>query len=332
MATLDDLTPLQLDRVACTVLGQACGDALGAGYEFGPPLPDTTPVLMNGGGTFDWAPGEWTDDTSMVVPLLRALADDRDLRDDGVLDGVVAEWVGWAETAPDVGIQLRKILRDERLSSARPTASVIRLVARELHDRTGRSGGNGSLMRTSPVALGYLADEAALAEAARAQSDLTHFDVDTGDACVLWSGAIRLAILDGVLDVRRGIELLPAARRARWLALVDEAERMRPADFENNGWVVEAVQGAWSAISQARRDVANADGADAADGPAVLQRALEAAVRGGRDTDTVAAIAGGLLGARFGATAVPPEWRAKVHGWPGLTADDLVELALRAAR
>ena len=36
-----------------------------------------------------------------------------------------------------------------------------------------------------------------------------------------------------------------------------------------------------------------------------LRLALEEAVRGGRDTDTVAAIAGGLLGAAYGSTAVP---------------------------
>ena len=40
-----------------------------------------------------------------------------------------------------------------------------------------------------------------------------------------------------------------------------------------------------------------------------LRLALDAAVRGGDDTDTVAAIAGGLLGAVYGASAVPAEWR-----------------------
>jgi ADP-ribosyl-[dinitrogen reductase] hydrolase len=37
-----------------------------------------------------------------------------------------------------------------------------------LHERTGRTAGNGSLMRTARVALTYLDDEAALVEAARA--------------------------------------------------------------------------------------------------------------------------------------------------------------------
>src|SRR4051812_25933308 len=58
-----------------------------------------------------------------------------------------------------------------------------------------------------------------------------------------------------------------------------------------------------------------------------LRLALDAAVRAGDDTDTVAAIAGGLLGATYGASAVPAEWRRKLHGWPDLRARGLVNLA-----
>jgi ADP-ribosyl-[dinitrogen reductase] hydrolase len=54
------------DRAAGTLLGLAAGDALGAGYEF--TYPDRgTEVGMIGGGVFDWAPGEWTDDTQMAL-------------------------------------------------------------------------------------------------------------------------------------------------------------------------------------------------------------------------------------------------------------------------
>lgn len=59
---------------------------------------------------------------------------------------------------------------------------------------------------------------------------------------------------------------------------------------------------------------------------------IEAAVRGGGDADTVAAIAGSLLGARWGVSAVPARWRRVVHGWPGLTVSDLVSGAALAAR
>ena len=93
----------------------------------------------------------------------------------------------------------------------------------------------------------------------------------------------------------------------------------RPAEFTRNGWVVEALQGAWSAI-------VTAPGAGTADH---LRLSLEAAVRGGNAADTVAAIAGGLVGAAYGASAVPAEWRQIVHGWPGLRGDDLIALASR---
>lgn len=63
-----------------------------------------------------------------------------------------------------------------------------------------------------------------------------------------------------------------------------------------------------------------------------LRLALDAAVRAGNDTDTVGAIAGGLLGAVHGASAVPLRWRALLHGWPGLTARGIVSLASVVAR
>jgi hypothetical protein len=48
----------------------------------------------------------------------------------------------------------------------------------------------------------------------------------------------------------------------------------------------------------------------------------------GGDTDTVAAIAGALLGARYGASAVPFDWRRRLCGWPpDVTHADLVPLA-----
>ena len=64
------LTPAQQDRAIGAVVGTAAGDAVGAGYEFGPPLDDGVTVGMTGGGSFGWEPGEWTDDTSMSIPLL----------------------------------------------------------------------------------------------------------------------------------------------------------------------------------------------------------------------------------------------------------------------
>ncbi|WP_139416163.1 ADP-ribosylglycohydrolase family protein [Agromyces laixinhei] len=312
------LTPVQLDRAAGAVLGSAAGDALGAPYEFRPSVPDDVAIVMKAGGP--WQLGEWTDDTSMAIPVLRALARGASLDDEAVQGGIVAEWCDWARTAKDVGIQTRQVLG--RATDA--SAAAARDAARAVHDATGRSAGNGSLMRTGPLALGYLADgrEAALAASARSLSGLTHFETDAGDACAIWSLAIRHAIRTGELDLRGPIDVLPAGRRARWHELIDTAERLHPRDIPgSNGWVVAALQAAWAAIV----------GAD------TLAGVLERAVRCGNDTDTVAAIAGSLAGARYGASAVPFAWRRHLHGWSGadaaaLDADGLVKLAVLAAR
>ena len=180
------------------------------------------------------------------------------------------------------------------------------------------------------MALVYLDDEAALVEAARAVSELTHYDPEAGDACVLWCLAIRHAVLTGALDARIGLQHIPSERRDLWAARLDAAEKSDPADFTSDGWVVEALQGAWSAISTTpvpRHDPAK--GVFRADH---LRLALDAAVRGGGDTDTVAAIAGGLLGAAYGASAVPAKWRRVLHGWPGMRTRDLVALVTKIVK
>lgn len=54
---MSTLTGEQIHRAAGVLLAMACGDALGAGYEFGPPLSADTEVAMVGGGSFGWEPG-----------------------------------------------------------------------------------------------------------------------------------------------------------------------------------------------------------------------------------------------------------------------------------
>ena len=281
--------------------GTAAGD-LGAGYEFGPSLAPDVPVDMIGGGLGPFKPGEWTDDTSMAIAIAEIAATGADLRDEQALDYVVERWHWWAKTAKDVGGQTRSVL------SAAARRGISAQTAREesaaLHKRTGRTAGNGSLMRTAPVALAYLDDEAALVQAARAVSELTHHDPDAGDACVLWCTAIRHAILTGELDARIGLGHIAIERRDLWASRLDEAETSQPSAFAaKNGWVVAALQGAWSSI--VKTPVPPEDPASEVFRADRLRLALESAVRGGHDTDTVAAIAGGLLGATYGARRCP---------------------------
>ncbi|MEV5751126.1 ADP-ribosylglycohydrolase family protein [Actinoallomurus sp. NPDC052308] len=305
----------QRDRAAGVLLGAACGDALGVPYEFAEPLPETAVPEMVGGGLGPYAPGEYSDDTQMQVCVAEVAATAGDLRSEEALDGIAERFLRWShEGASDVGLQTSGVLA--ATARAGGLARSMREASADLHRKTGRTAGNGSLMRTGIVALPYLADPAGMAEAARLVSSLTHFDDLAGDACVLWCSGVRRAVLDATFDgVREGLDLLPAERRHHWAAWLRDAETGPPGRFSPNGFVVPALQAAWSAITHT----------------ANLTGGLVAAVRVGNDTDTVAAIAGALLGARYGLSAVPDEWRARVHGWPGLRADDLVSLARRAA-
>lgn len=80
---LADVSPGGLrDRAIGSVVAAAVGDALGAPFEFAPAgtfsarLPHRRPDGegdMIGGGAFDWAPGEFTDDTQMGLALAVSL-------------------------------------------------------------------------------------------------------------------------------------------------------------------------------------------------------------------------------------------------------------------
>jgi ADP-ribosyl-[dinitrogen reductase] hydrolase len=319
------LTAAQLDRACGVLLGTAAGDALGAPYEFGPPRGPKLEVAMVGGGSFGWEPGEWTDDTSMAIAIAEVAATGVDLREEQAVDAVVKRWHKWSQHAKDVGVQTRSVLSQAGRHGI--SAQKARAESAGLHKLTGRTAGNGSLMRTAPVALAYLDDEAALVEAARAVSELTHYDPEAGDACVLWCLAIRHAILTGLLDARIGLQYIDIDRRDLWASRLEVAEASQPSDFTNNGWVVEALQAAWCAI--ATTPIPQDDPAQGVFRVDHLRLTLDAAVRGGNDTDTVAAIAGGLLGAAYGASAVPADWRRVLHGWPGMRTRDLIALVTR---
>lgn len=57
------------DRRRGALIGLAVGDALGAAVEFKPPGSFAPMTGYRSGGPHDLKPGEWTDDTSMVLAL-----------------------------------------------------------------------------------------------------------------------------------------------------------------------------------------------------------------------------------------------------------------------
>jgi hypothetical protein len=193
-----------------------------------------------------------------------------------------------------------------------------------VHERSGRSAGNGSLMRTGPVALAYLDDPAGLVEAAMAISALTHYQDHAQEACAVWCLMIRHTVLHGEFPTFADIEVW-VPNPEKWRAVLAEAQTKEPGAFAQNAWSVGALQAAWSAITHT--PVPDDDFACRH-----LADSLTTAIRIGHDTDTVAAIAGALLGARWGMSAIPAEWRRILHGWPGISGLRLEQLAFLAAR
>lgn len=270
------LTAAQTDRACGVLLSSAAGDALGAGYEFAPVTPDLVPTMI-GGGLGNFAPGEWTDDTAQALAIAEVAATGIDLRSPDALTAIAQRFADWYAGGPaDVGIQTANVLQ---LAGRTPTGAGMAAAARQAHDRTGRSAGNGSLMRTGPVALAYLGDPEGLVQAATVVSALTHFQDYAQEACAIWCLMIRHAILHGAFPTFAAIERW-APNPDRWRDLFTAAETQPPSSFKQNAWSVGALQAAWAAITHTPVPE---------EGPACvhLVDTLTTAIRIGHDTDTV---------------------------------------------
>ncbi len=316
------------------LLGLAVGDALGTTYEFesipqpGYPTLATGPATdVVGGGPFGLIAGQVTDDTQLAVCLARSLAER------GGFDpaDLAARFVAWRAHAFDVGNQTGRAI-DELQDGAAPTSAGLTV----WRDGNRQPAGNGSLMRTVPLAVAF-ADAArattvvpvALVDAAITESMITHADPRCALACAAFDCAIAAAIvtpLDGaaMVAVARAALAVGAQRLATLWAGEGEAAADRACVA--------------TALADLERDLAAALAADpevygrelhidrtagfvrlafrlafwhAVHTPSWQAAVIDVASRGG-DADTNTAIVGALLGARDGAGAIPAAWSERV--------------------
>ena len=289
-------------RAAGAMVGSAVADAVGAPFEFNQPdlYAETFagPVVggigeMIGGGGFNWAPGEFTDDTQMALALANALEE---------ADGFSAEVVwkhfrAWAKSARDIGITIRHSLAHESHEGA----------AEKAHETLGgRTASNGSVMRIAPVGVfGVRLTRARAAELAMAQAALTHHDESASVGAALVADLIRECILSG--DFASSLQsTIGFFAESPWSSVVDDHFARffddefdpRHPDLLPNGTV-------WTAVGQAVWAVRATSS---------FHDAIVAAINLGGDTDTVAAIAGAIAGAVYGLQGIPVRWVTYVHG------------------
>lgn len=267
----------------------ALGDALGVPYEFsrsGLPMGEE-PSFANsfsGGAPL----GAWSDDTSMALCIAIA-ASRHDLRTQEGLDAVTTLYKKWAdEDGFGIGGQTRTVL--ERLpKKAHQSAFEAIGIARRLSAAApDNSAGNGSLMRIHPVALLPYSDEEVV-KVARRVTEMTHPDERCVDSSVLWVMMLRHALSTGG-DFRPnvGIDFISSDHRDLWNNYILEALASPSHEFGTRGWwVVPSFQQALSAV---HKNLALLD-----KNPLYIFREILAC--GPCDSDTICAIAGGLMGA-----------------------------------
>lgn len=291
---------IRRDRLAGGLYGLLIGDALGVPYEFHPPqaIPAPHEIEFMPPPDFHRAhigtpPGTWSDDGAQALVLLHSLLERDGLDLDHFAQGLL-RWADEGYCAVDARVFDIGIQTSNALSALRRGAP-----AERAGPRGERENGNGALMRVLPLALWHRDSDEELVALAMRQSLPTHGHLRSQLCCALlclWGRAE----LEGHRDAWGwAVERLRALASADW---GDELARIldpaNAAAARGTGYVLDTL---WSA----RRCL------DAAED---FEAAVRAAIRLGNDTDTTAAVVGGLAGLRFGRFGLPQRWVQGLRG------------------
>jgi len=296
------------DRVAGALLGVHTGDALGSAVEFSSwadirdRYPDGVRDIV-GGGPFAWPPGHATDDTDLTRAVLLAYLTPNHDMVRAAADNMVAWLTGdWPDRVP--GSSPRDV--------GRATAAGLRRYQQRRDPGTSGCGqgqaGNGSLMRCLPTALAVTDRDRRIRESVRL-SAITHADQRCTASCAAYN-EICAALVGGATPdaaVDEGQRTATGLDNPAVAAAIGYGRHLKPAmlaltgqaflDDDAAGFVLDSLSLAVAAVLDPRPFV----------------EVLVDIVRVGNDTDSNGAIAGGLLGARDGAGAIPPAWVSKLQ-------------------
>ena len=292
----------QQDRLAGGLIGLLVGDALGVPYEFHPPadLPPTDQVEMTPPQGFPRAhvgvpPGTWSDDGAQALVLLDSLLANGGLDLEHFASGLT-RWMHQGFFA------VNKSVFD---IGAQTCTAINRLMQGVPADQSGPSeesrNGNGSLMRVMPLVLWYSGTDDELALLAARQSLPTHGHARAQVCCAmycLWARAVLNA--DGSPWQSAETVLRRLADQGAFPA--EEVTRvLDPANtaiVRGTGYVLDTL---WSARWSFEQTSS-------------YEGCVRKVIMLGHDTDTTAAVVGGLAGLRYGVGGIPERWIAALRG------------------
>jgi ADP-ribosylglycohydrolase len=275
------------DRVAGAFVGLAIGDALGAPIEFSPRGTFGPVTTYISGGRFNLPAGAWTDDTSMALCLAQSIVENAGL----VTEDVLNRFCDWAENgsntstgvAVGIGQNTLRVLGDFRRNGyleALPLGS--------------KNDGNGALMRLAPIACFAYNDVGVASLMAGEQSRATHASQTSEQSCQLLAELLCLLIRGQ--SISHALEVVSNRGWGRRVSSIFERKftDQRETDLKVSGYVIETLHAAlWSVMNTNN-----------------FQQAVLKAVNLGDDADTIAAVAGQIVGAMYGYSAVPKHLKA----------------------
>jgi len=308
------MDPELVSRARGALLGLVAGNQLGVPTEHLGTPDAIRKVFPNGVSDLAVPPknSPYDDDAAMALLLGESLLERQgfDAADVG------RRWVKWMKVdGRGIGATTKRALT--LIDRGKEPFEAGRLVYQE---NPRRAAGNGSIMRCVPVALRYHDDADRLIRVSTQQAAITHAD----ERCTWGAAAVNLAareLLHGniyfVEEVLHRIgDRAPRVLRDAIHRVPREAEGDLPITVAGEtGYVVHCVEIAFWFVMHDR----------------TLEEALMYLAQAGGDTDTNAAVAGALLGARYGEAALPPRWVQQLVGAQGIAklAERLVEDGLR---
>ena len=276
-------------KVKDAIIGFVVGDALGVPVEFcsRTELEKTPITTMTGYGTYNMPPGTWSDDTSMTIATMTSIINKKtiDLKD---LMDEFSEWLFNAKYTQyndtfDFGNTTFKALENYKQG----------ISAEKCGGRSERDNGNGSLMRILPLAFIENIDD----ETVKIVSSLTHAHPRTTMTCVYYVELAK-SMLKNDLTVDEHIELAneKIMEKYRHSDELKHFERIFKNDFSkgiiSSGYVINTIESVIYCLKTTES----------------YKEAVLSAVNLGGDTDTIAAICGGLAGIYYGFDEIPHEW------------------------